>query len=142
MGIKNLQSNQRARELFGIAPVGAPPSPPSAPCADFSLRPTTDVEKLNKTERSFLDLLREREQRGIIEQIGVQDMTLKLADDCRYTPDFRAVVDRRLTFYETKGFFRDDAKVKLKVAARQFRWARFVLVTKEKQGWIETEINA
>lgn len=89
---------------------------------------TTDEDKLNKTERLFLEFLK----RGRHEWVGMHCMTLKLADDCRYTPDFWAVDNGKLTAFEVKGFFRDDAKVKIKVAARMFPWIEFVLVRKNK----------
>ena len=100
---------------------------------------TSDEAKLNKLEKSWLARMRLLYP---TENIGVQNITLKLADDCRYTPDFNAVdANGQIVFYECKGFFRDDAKVKIKVAARLFRWARFILVTKAKDQFSETPVN-
>lgn len=93
-------------------------------------------ERLNKTERRWLSVLGER---GYI-PVFIQDVTLRLGDDCRYTPDFFTPDLGVYTFWEVKGFMRDDALVKLKVAARMHSWARFVLVKWDKQ-WIETEIQ-
>lgn len=98
----------------------------------MTIKPTTDEAKLNKTEAAFLAVL----QKGMVgvrhSWVGVQNITLKLADDTRYTPDFFGLCeDGNLIAYEVKGFFRDDAKVKIKVAARMFPWIRFVLVRKE-----------
>lgn len=101
--------------------------------ATFSLRPTADEAKLNQTERLFYAHLKH-----IVTPLymGVQSITLKLADDCRYTPDFWAViVQGTFTFYEVKGFWRDDARVKIKVAARTFPWAEFVAVQRIKKEW-------
>ena len=43
-------------------------------------------------------------------------VTFRLADDCRYTPDFMVLgTDGVLHFEETKGKWEDDAKVKAKV---------------------------
>lgn len=98
---------------------------------------STDEANLNKLERAWLLTMRARR----LENIGIQNITLKLADRCRYTPDFSAIVNGEFTFFETKGFFRDDAKVKIKSAARIFRWAKFVLVEKKKGQWVETSIN-
>jgi hypothetical protein len=100
---------------------------------------STDEKKLNKLEKAWLRELRRLNPPWI----GIQCVTLKLADDCRYTPDFPTIDPNGLiVFYETKGFMRDDAAVKIKVAARLFRWAKFVLVTKEKGQWVQKEINA
>jgi len=102
--------------------------------------PTKDVAKLNKLETSWHLILRCNHS---IEAIYVQAFTLKLGDDCRYTPDFLAInKDGSATFYECKGFMRDDALVKLKVAARQFSMFKFVLVTRVKGTWVQQEISA
>lgn len=92
---------------------------------------STDEAKLNKTEKAYLNHLRSRG----LPWIGVQSITLKLADDCRYTPDFTYIHDGKFHAHEVKGFFRDDAKVKIKVAARKFPWIVFTLVFKHKSGW-------
>lgn len=103
------------------------PSPVSAPKNTVS----TDEEKLNKTEKAYLALLRALD----CSWIGIQNVTLKLGHDCRYTPDFFVIdIDRRVIAYEVKGFFRDDAKVKIKVAARMFPWIEFQVVRKTKAG--------
>lgn len=99
---------------------------------------STDVKKLNKLEKAWL---RHLEMLGF-PWIGVQAITLKLADDTRYTPDFMVIdANGQLVAYETKGWMRDDAAVKLKVAARLYRFIRFVLVQKDKGQWKETPVN-
>lgn len=106
--------------------------------ATVTVRKSTDEANLNKLEASWLAILRARGYPWI----GVQSITLKLANDTRYTPDFSSVgPNGEFIFWETKGFFRDDAKVKLKIAARQYSWAVFMLVEKKKGQWIETEIK-
>jgi len=93
---------------------------------------TKDVDGLNKTERDFYNLLMVDDDAL---KVGVQNHTLKLADDCRYTPDFAVLREcGQVVFYEVKGFFRDDAKVKIKVAARLFPEYRFILVMRDKAG--------
>lgn len=116
-------------------PTAATPPPPVLDVARAMSRPS---EKLNKTEAGFLMLLKARNYPWL----GVQNITLKLADDCRYTPDFSAVgPNGEMLFFEVKGFMRDDAQVKLKVAARQFKWAVFFLVFKTKGGFSEQEVK-
>lgn len=113
--------------LYGPAPASADPLriPTYTELAPPSML-STDEAKLNKTERSFLVHLREAHPGN---WIGVQCITLKLADDCRYTCDiWERTIGGLLYAYEVKGFFRDDAKVKIKVAARMFPWIRFVVV--------------
>ncbi len=95
---------------------------------------------LNKTEQAFLDYLN-REGFGWRVLILVQSMTLKLGNGVRYTPDFVTVANfsLNLTAYEVKGYMRDDAAVKLKVAAAQYPWIAFKLVTRRKDGGWDIE---
>lgn len=102
------------------------------------VKKSTDVENLNKLETAWYEIMK---RRGFV-WLGVQNITIKLADRCRYTPDFSAVTQEgRFHFYETKGFMRDDANVKIKTAARLFPWAKFILVTRIEGEWNEKEIN-
>ena len=103
----------------------------------LELRPTTDEAKLNKLETAWLDVLRNR---GYV-WIGIQNITLKLGDDCRFTPDFWALDAGRLMAFDTKGFMRDDALVKLKTAARAYPLFLFIVVTRESGEWTEREIK-
>ena len=86
---------------------------------------------MNKLEKSFAIGLEAKKRNGEILRWDYERVTLKLAHDTRYTPDFFVVErDGTISFYETKGFFRDDAKVKLKVAAASFPF-KFYLVEKD-----------
>ena len=103
----------------------------------LSIRGSTDEAKLNKTERAYLGYLRALGHPWI----GIQNITLKLADDCRYTPDLSTLDVGGFTFWEVKGHMRDDAKVKLQVAARLFPWAKFVIVKAAGTGWEHIEVK-
>lgn len=127
----------RAQVLALAKPELAIQAPAIRTEVSFGITPTTDEAELNKTELAFLYWLRATRTH---EDIGVQNLTFKLGDNCRYTPDFSAVRDRRLYIYEVKGFWRDDARVKIKAAARMFRWACFVAVQKRKGGGWEFEL--
>ena len=103
----------------------APPTPDSTSLVTVKI---TDEDKLNKLEKKVL-----RELRILFPVVHIQSMTLKLADDTRYTPDFWVVdANGQIICHEAKGFWRDDAKVKIKVAARLFRELRFCSVTEDK----------
>jgi hypothetical protein len=66
---------------------------------------------------------------------GFEAITLRLADDCRYTPDFWVLGDDDvLEFHETKGHWREDARVKIRSAAEQFPWFRFRAFRKLPKG--------
>lgn len=65
---------------------------------------------------------------------------LKLAERSHYTPDFvTADGFGRLYAWEAKGFWREAARVRIKVAARLFWWMEFIAVQKRKKkdggGW-------
>jgi len=108
------------------------------PVADLTITKNTDEQKLNKTEKAYLAYLRVLNP----PYLGIQNITLKLADDTRYTCDFNwKNEDGRIVFDEVKGFMRDDAKVKIKVAARLYRFFTFRIVRKTKTGWDIEDVN-
>lgn len=97
--------------------------------------------EMNRTEEKYAWVLEGRKLAGEIQQYGFEKLTLKLGADCRYTPDFFVVNrDGEIEFHEVKGFFRDDAKVKIKVAAESFPF-RFFLARFSRDGWTVTEIR-
>lgn len=64
---------------------------------------------------------------------------LKLAAKTFYEPDFLVIAaDEVLEIHEVKGFWEDDARVKIKVAAAMFPF-RFKAITwdREKKIWVE-----
>lgn len=96
---------------------------------------------MNKTERKRAIELEALKRDGQIHSWAYEKVTLKLADDTRYTPDFFVVeCDGSIRFEETKGFWRDDAKVKIKVAASQFPF-RFVSLVASRDGWERTDFT-
>lgn len=93
-------------------------------------------QKLNKTERAFFEYLCANYDPR---KIRAQAVTLLLCNGVRYTPDFTHL-DCRLA-WETKGFMRDDAAVKIKMAASVYPEFKFYLVTRNKGGeWCIQEI--
>jgi hypothetical protein len=91
--------------------------------------------RMNKTESAYSNLLEARKRAGEIAWYRFEGVTLKLAHDTRYTPDFAVMLsDGTMEMHETKGFMRDDANVKLNIAAEMFPF-RFFLIRKEKGEW-------
>lgn len=95
---------------------------------------------MNKTEAEYAQMLEARRVSGEILWWAYEAMTLKLADNTRYTPDFLVMLaDGALEVHETKGgFIREDGWLKLKVAAGMFPF-RFFLCQKQAKkaggGW-------
>lgn len=96
---------------------------------------------MNRTEESYAQHLELMRRAGEVEWFEFEGMTLKLAKDTRYTPDFIVMAkDGELQMHEVKGFMRDDAAVKLKVAAAKFPF-RFILARSIKGSWEITDVS-
>ena len=103
---------------------------------------TTQRTTMNKTEAAFHAHLSLQQKAGVWVHIGFEEITLLLGFRCRYTPDFHVVAsDGAVTFFEVKGFWRDDARVKIKTAACRYWMYRFCAVKKAKTGWRYEEIK-
>ena len=90
---------------------------------------------MNKTEQAYGAYLELRKRCGEILGYGFERIKLRLADNTFYTPDFDVVAaDGTLELHEVKGFWEDDARVKIKVAAEVFPF-RFLGVKKTRTGW-------
>lgn len=82
----------------------------------------------NKTEAAYELFLEAQKQAGEILWYAFEGMTFKLAKDTRYTPDFVVMkADGEIQCHECKSIWRDDAKVKIKVASALFPF-RFIAV--------------
>lgn len=82
---------------------------PTAPVAD-------KYAKMNKTEAARARDLDSMKRAGLIAEWWYEKWTFKLGDDLRYTPDF--VIQKpngALEVEEVKGFWRDDARAKVKM---------------------------
>lgn len=97
----------------------------------------------NKTEQAFGLRLFSAKQRGEIFDYAFEPVKLRLGRGAWYTPDFMVYEkDRTVTVYEVKGFWREAARVRIKVAARLYPMLRFVAVVKDKGvGWKFEEIG-
>ena len=96
---------------------------------------------MNKSEAAYEQLLRDAQTLGDIQWYLFEGLKLRLADNCFYTPDFVVLAsDGSLECHEVKGFWTDDARVKIKVAAQRFPF-KFKAVTarakKHGGGWSE-----
>lgn len=97
--------------------------------------------QMNKTEAAYAALLEQRKMAGEILDYKFESYTLKLGKDCRYTPDFMVLrPDGVMEFHEVKGFWRDDAKAKLRIAAAHFPHPFYSIEYKRKE-WITTQYS-
>jgi hypothetical protein len=108
---------------------------------------TQPADGMNKTERSFSETLVIAKSRTLIVDWYREPVKLRLAGRTWYTPDFLVECfdlheHEPLTFIEVKGWMRDDAAVKLKVAARTYQCFRWLLVTRYGlHGWTVREVT-
>lgn len=94
---------------------------------------------LNKTEQAYEALLKDWQQSGIVAWYKFEGVKLRLADNTFYTPDFAVMLaNGQMEMHEVKGFWQDDARAKIKVAADLYPF-RFVAVRpkpkKDGGGW-------
>ncbi|AXF51475.1 hypothetical protein PQA73_gp47 [Erwinia phage Pavtok] len=93
----------------------------------------------NGTEQAYEDHLEWRKHMKEILWYRFEAVKLRLADNTFYTCDyFVMLANGELEAHEVKGFWTDDARVKIKVAADQYPF-RFIAVQKVKKadggGW-------
>ena len=98
---------------------------------------------LNRTEAEFRDYL--ATTYCGTDRIMREGLGFRIGNGCVYWPDFVVPSScNRSHVYEVKGFMRDDAAVKLKVAASKFPTFKFFLVTKRAKklggGWDIQEV--
>jgi len=102
---------------------------------------------MNQTEEAYAAILNAR---GVLYQDVIrwefESITFKLADGCRYTPDFAVwLADGTMEFVDCKGAgpMDDKSRVKVKCAAEKF--PQFVFVIEQRQtkkaggGWKREE---
>jgi hypothetical protein len=91
--------------------------------------------EMNKTEQCYSSHLEFLRQTGDVLWYEFEPMNLRLGDKCFYKVDFLVMAKTgQLEVHEVKGFWTDDALVKIKTAAEKFPF-RFISVTREKGAW-------
>lgn len=95
--------------------------------------------QMNKTESAYCQLLELRKRAGEIVWYRFEGIKLRLADNTFYTPDFAVMLSTgEMEMHEVKGFWTDDARVKIKVAAEQYPFRFIAVKPKAKKaggGW-------
>nr|WP_279037750.1 DUF1064 domain-containing protein [Snodgrassella alvi] len=94
----------------------------------------------NKTEQAYeLEVLKPAMQDGSVSWYRFEGVKLRLADNTFYTPDYCVMrSDGIMEMHEVKGFWQDDARVKIKVAADMYP-LKFIAVKRQAKknggGW-------
>lgn len=93
----------------------------------------------NKTEQAYEDYLGARQRVGDVLWFKFEGVKLRLADNTFYTPDFAVMLaSGQMEMHEVKGFWADDARVKIKVAAELYPFRFLAARPKPKKdggGW-------
>lgn len=129
-------------EQLGMLPKGPIPcvSRPAVPLEAQKAPDIAKTRKMTRTEAEFELILKQRFPEAEIEW---EKFTFKLANDCRYTPDFSVLLNGIYEFWEVKGkfLFKGATKsathtslTKPKVAAEKFNF-RFHFAQKIDGEW-------
>ena len=95
---------------------------------------------MNRLESAYAELLAGRIKFGQILLYEYEAVKFRLGDGAWFTPDFMVMLpDGQIEFHETKGFMREAANVRLKVAASKYPF-KFFLVKRIKGAWNIEEI--
>jgi len=92
-------------------------------------------DRMNKTEAAYAENLEAKKRAGVIVDWKFEAVKFRLADRTFYTPDFFVINPDTIELIEVKGFWRDDARVKIKVARQMFPWFEWTAVQAYKGGW-------
>lgn len=91
---------------------------------------------MNKTEQEYAGFLQQRLLGGIVKYWEYEPVKLKLAPKTFYTPDFLVITADEIGFHEVKGYWEDDARVKIKCAAEKYWFFAFVAIKRSgKNHW-------
>lgn len=122
------------------ADVSRPPFKLPANEAGALGRGKVPAEKMNKTEAAYSAHLEVRRLAGDILWHRFQPWRLRLADGALYTPDFGVLnANGFIECHETKGFWREAARVRIKVAASIHPFKFIAIKRKPDGGWSTEE---
>ena len=101
--------------------------------------------QMNRTEAAYARFLDEQRHAGAVLWWKFEGLKLRLADNTFYTPDFAVLAaDGILECHEIKGFWQDDARAKIKIAADTypFRFLAFKAEAKKRGGgWVSERFD-
>lgn len=94
-----------------------------------------ETKGMNKTEARYAQELDVAKKAGYIKDYKFEGVKFKLADNTFYTPDFFVIYPGFFMVVEIKGFLREDAAVKFKVAAAQYPWFEWRMIRWKNKQW-------
>jgi len=109
-------------------------------------------DRMNKLERDYAGYLEQLKLAKEIQDYRFEPLKLILVhgipgkrNEMSFKADFLVIKQNwpyqwfNFELHEVKGFLREDAQLKLKMAAELFPWFRFYLIQREKAEWKYTE---
>lgn len=90
---------------------------------------------MNGMESAYAHLLENMKRAGEIIGYEFEPMKFRLAPNTSYCPDFMVIYEDRIEFHEVKGFWREDARIKIKVAAEKYNYFVWKSVHLNKKTW-------
>ena len=100
---------------------------------------------MNKTESAYSQYLETLRHAGEIVWFKFEGVKLRLADNTFYTPDFVVMgANGLIEMHEVKGFWLDDARVKIKIAADMYPFRFLAIKAKAKKnggGWEQEDFS-
>ncbi len=123
-------TTKRLNELLAAIPQKRHKVPPRT-------RIKVDADGMNGLERKFRDdYIMPRVRTGEILTWSFEMFTIKLAHNLHYTPDFRIKnAAGVVAFYETKGFLREDAWIKMKICEKLVDESLYLCKWSKAGGW-------
>lgn len=89
---------------------------------------------MNKLEQMYSEHLDSLKKKGVIVGWRFEPINFRLGGGATYKPDFMVTFPGHIEIHETKGFWREAARVRIKVASElfpEFRWLGVQLKGKE-----------
>ena len=116
-------------------------TPPSGPRPQPKDQDGDAPKYRSKLEARYAGYIEALKFAGEIRTIRYEAVRLEIAPNTTILPDFYVErPDRSCELHEVKGFMREDAWIKLKVAARQWPHYRWFLITRVKGQWVTKRI--
>jgi len=99
------------------------------------------IKMKTKLEYAYAEILDKMRLAGEIVNWYYEPFNIRLADNTFWKPDFLLVFPDRFEFHETKGWWRRDARAKIKIAAKIYPYFKFVGVQLENKQWKFEKFN-